>query len=200
MQGFPPKAFYLWEKSEDRFSATKSQNGLTTLFLSLEDTFREIWNLPKKGYLLVEKKQRGISILSVPEKAFSLRYFLRLKDAVDQRMCDQHISFRAGRPCIDRILALRIIVQKLLELQLNLILCFLDFEEKCLVLSAVSPDRKFRILNHACQRSQRMARLENGGCRKGVCLLPIPILHRSGLANVGQCCKPFNTESAESGK
>ena len=95
-------------------------------------------------------------------------------------MCDQHISFRAGRPCIDRILALRIIVQKLLELQLNLILCFLDFEEKCLVLSAVSPDRKFRILNHACQRSQRMARLENGGCRKGVCLLPIPILHRNG--------------------
>ena len=115
-------------------------------------------------------------------------------------MCDQHISFRAGRSCTDRILALRIIVKKLLELQLNLILSFLDFEEKCLVLIAVSPDRKFRILNHACQRSQRMARHENGGCRKGVCLLPIPILHRSGLANVGQCCKPFNTESAESGK
>ena len=95
-------------------------------------------------------------------------------------MCDQHISFRAGKSCTDRIFALRIIVKKLLELQLNLILCFLDFEEMCLILSAVSSDRKFRILNHACQSSQRMARHENGGCWKGVCLLPILILHRNG--------------------
>jgi len=56
MQGFSPKAFYLGEKLEYRFSASESQNGLTTLFLSLEDTFREICKLPKKGYLLVEKK------------------------------------------------------------------------------------------------------------------------------------------------
>ena len=95
-------------------------------------------------------------------------------------MCDQNISFRAGRSCTDRIFALRIIVKKFLELQLNLILCFLDFEGKCLILGAVSPDRKFRILNHACQSSKRMARHENGGCRKGVCLLSIPILHRNG--------------------
>ena len=52
-------------------------------------------------------------------------------------MCDQHISFRAGRSCTDRIFALRIIVKKFLELQLNLILCFLDFEEKCLTLATV---------------------------------------------------------------
>ena len=89
-----------------------------------------------------------------------------LKDTVDKRMCDQYTSFRAGRSCTDRILALRIIVKKFLEPQLNLILCFLDFEEKCLVLSAVSSDRKFRILNHACQTSQRMDRHENGGCRE----------------------------------
>ena len=71
--------------------------------------------LPKKGDLSSCANYRGITLLSVPAKAFNRILLERMKSAVDPLLRDQQAGFRQNRSCVDQIATLRIIVEQSLE-------------------------------------------------------------------------------------
>ncbi|XP_065575029.1 uncharacterized protein LOC136036656 [Artemia franciscana] len=53
----------------------------------------------------------------------------RLRDAVDKVSREEPCGFRKGRGCIDQIFTLRLIIEKFLSVQTNLVPSFIDYEQ-----------------------------------------------------------------------
>ena len=88
-----------------------------------------IIKLPKKGDLSNCNNWRGITLLSIPSKAFSRILIDRIKTAVDKRLRKEQAGFRKGKSCCDQIFVLRNIIEQCTEWQRQLIINFIDFEK-----------------------------------------------------------------------
>ncbi|VDP69493.1 unnamed protein product, partial [Schistosoma curassoni] len=122
--------------------ALKSDIEVTTNMLHL--LFKKIWeeeHMPmdwkeghlikilKKGDLSKYDNYRGITLLSIPGKAFNRVLLNRMKDAVYAQLRDQRAGFRKDRSCTDQIATLRIIVEQSVEWNSSLYISFIGYEK-----------------------------------------------------------------------
>ena len=85
--------------------------------------------LYKKGDKNECVNYRGINLVSVGSKLLSNTILFRLRAAVDEVLREEQCGFRKGRGCVDRILTLRLIIEKCLICQTPLALSFIDYEQ-----------------------------------------------------------------------
>ena len=83
----------------------------------------------KKGDRKVCNNTRGISLLSVPGKVFTRVMLNRVNDTVDEALRENQCGFRKGRGCSDQIFLLRQLIEKKLEFNEDLVMCFIDFAQ-----------------------------------------------------------------------
>ena len=67
----------------------------------------------------------------------------RMKKSVDNHMRENQAGFRPGRSCIDQIFAVRQLIEKLNEHQLEALACFIDFRA---AFDSVDRDSLWKIL------------------------------------------------------
>ena len=89
----------------------------------------EIVPLPKKGNLADCNNWRGVTLLSVPGKAFCLMILNRIKESVDDLVREEQAGFRANRSCSDQIFTLRRILEKCLSMNSPVAASFIDFKK-----------------------------------------------------------------------
>ncbi|KAM3602017.1 uncharacterized protein V6R79_022977 [Siganus canaliculatus] len=85
-----------------------------------------IVTLPKKGNLADCNNGRGITLLSIPGKVFCSVLLHRLTDKVDNILREEQAGFRKGRSCSEQIFTLRNIVEQCQELQIPLMINYID--------------------------------------------------------------------------
>ena len=83
----------------------------------------------KSGDATLLDNYRGISLLSIPGKVYSMLIGHRLKGWADQQLLDVQCGFRPARGCTDAIFGLRRIHEEALKKQLNLSTCFIDLSK-----------------------------------------------------------------------
>jgi hypothetical protein len=88
-----------------------------------------IVTLPKKGSLSDCNNWRGITLLSVPGKAFCSVLLNRLKDEIDHTLRQEQAWFRSGRSCCEQIFTLRNIIQQSQEFRAPLLINYIDFKK-----------------------------------------------------------------------
>lgn len=104
-----------------------------------------IIKLPKKGDLSNCNNWRGITLLSIPSKAFSKIIIDRIKTAVDKQLRQEQAGFRKGKSCCDQIFVLRNIIEQCTEWQRQLIINFIDFEK---AFDSIHRESLWKILRH----------------------------------------------------
>ena len=85
--------------------------------------------LPKKGNLANCNNWRGITLLSVPGKAFCSILIQRLQNELDTTLREEQAGFRPKRSCCDQIFTLRNIIEQAREYNFPLALNFIDFKK-----------------------------------------------------------------------
>ena len=83
----------------------------------------------KSGDAGVLDNYRGISLLSIPGKVYSMIIGNRLKDWVDQQVLDVQSGFRPYRGCNDAIFSLRRVHEEAVQHRRNLFTCFVDLSK-----------------------------------------------------------------------
>ena len=101
--------------------------------------------LPKKGDLSYCKNWRGIMLLNMASKVFCRVILERIKIALDEKLREDQVGFRAGRSCTEQIATLRIIIEQSIEWQSSLYINFIDFEK---AFDSISRDVLWRLLRH----------------------------------------------------
>ena len=107
----------------------------------------ELVVLYKKGDTKECKNYRGISLLSVAEKAFARIILTRMQKAVDKRLRENQAGFREGRGCVDQIFSLKILMEKCLEYQIPGVVIFVDFKA---AFDSVHRPSLWKILHEYC--------------------------------------------------
>ena len=101
----------------------------------VEEEIREDWRhghlskLPKKGNLKDCKNWRGITLLSIPGKAFNRILLERMKTEVDRLLWEEQAGFQKERSCTDHIATLRLITEHSLEWNSPVYITFLEFKK-----------------------------------------------------------------------
>ena len=72
---------------------------------------------------------RGISLISVPSKAFMRVLLNKIKPQLEEKLREEQAGFRGGRSTVDQIFALRQIVEKRWEYALPVYCSFMDLEK-----------------------------------------------------------------------
>ena len=88
-----------------------------------------IVKIPKKGDLTECGNWRGITLTSVPSKAFGRVLIDRIRDGVNSKLRDEQAGFRSGRGTVEHIFILRNIIEQVVEWQATLYITFVDFEK-----------------------------------------------------------------------
>lgn len=88
-----------------------------------------IIKLFKKGNKADCNNYRGITLLNVASKIFSLTLLERLQDALEPHIRNEQAGFRPNKSCIDQINTLRMIIEQTVEWKSPLYLLFVDFEK-----------------------------------------------------------------------
>ena len=101
--------------------------------------------IPKKGDLGLCSNYRRITLLSVSGKVLNRIILERLKGPVDRTLRDQQAGFRPGRPCIDQITRLRIIVEQSIEWNSPLYANFVDFQK---AFDSLDRESLWKLLRH----------------------------------------------------
>ena len=83
----------------------------------------------KSGDACVLDNYRGISLLSIPGKVYSMVIGHRLRDWADKQLLEVQSGFRPYRGCNDAIFALRRVHEEALKQHRNLYTCFVDLSK-----------------------------------------------------------------------
>ena len=82
-----------------------------------------------KGDPLECKNNRGISLLSVPEKVYGRVLMERVIENSEGQIGDEQSGFRKGRSCADQIFVLRQVCEKMKEKKKRVWVAFMDLEK-----------------------------------------------------------------------
>ena len=100
---------------------------------SSHSLLRKYLILIKRLYKKVDKSEcvnyRGISLVSLGSKVFSMMILVRLRDAAERVLREEQRGFRRCRGCVDQTFILRLIIEKCLSHQTPLVLSFIDYEQ-----------------------------------------------------------------------
>ena len=100
---------------------------------------------PKKGNLSHCKNWHGIMMLNMERKVFCRVILERIKTALEQKLREDQVGFRAGRSRMDQIATLKIIVEQSIEWQSGLYIHFIDFKR---AFDSISREVLWRLLWH----------------------------------------------------
>ena len=89
--------------------------------------------IPKREGVIECEKHRTISIMSQVAKIVLKVIGLRLKGKVEQHVDEEQYGFRKGKGTRDAILVLRSVMERAIEKQRDLFMCFVDFEKAVFV-------------------------------------------------------------------
>ncbi|KAL1447452.1 hypothetical protein WDU94_015565 [Cyamophila willieti] len=146
---------------EDRITGEMLKAGEDTTVDLLQILFAKIWEdkkvpdewktstivpIHKKGPKTKCGNFRGISLLSVPAKAFARLLYNRLYPHIDVMLKDTQCGFRAGRSTVDMVFTTRQIVEKALEQNTSLAIAFIDVSK---AFDSVDRDLLFEVLKAA---------------------------------------------------
>ena len=70
----------------------------------------------------------GISLLSVPGKVFGIIILERMRAGIERKVRVNQGGFRSGRGCVDKIVCLRMLIEKCVEFQLPALAILVDFK------------------------------------------------------------------------
>ena len=84
--------------------------------------------LYKKADKLECKNYRGIKLLSIPGKVMSLVILNRIKADIDSSFRENQAGFRPGHSCADQIFSIKQIIERFVEFEIPIELCFIDFK------------------------------------------------------------------------
>ena len=82
--------------------------------------------IPKREGVIECEKHRTISIMSQVAKIVLKVIGLRLKGKVEQHVDEEQYGFRKGKGTRDAILVLRSVMERAIEKQRDLFMCFVD--------------------------------------------------------------------------
>ena len=102
--------------------------------------------LPKSSKAVRCEYHRTISLISHTAKIVLTLIKNRIAPIIEQQLSDNQYGFRAGRGTRDAICQLRIIVERCLEMQQTLYMCFIDYT---MAFDGVKHDMLFEILSKA---------------------------------------------------
>jgi exonuclease III len=88
-----------------------------------------IINIYKKGDRMDCTNYRGISLLSVPGKVYTVLILGRVKSLLDAKLLEHQAGFRPGRSCADQIFTLRNLMSISKSDQQPLYMCFIDLQK-----------------------------------------------------------------------
>ena len=125
--GIPPEVF--------KYCLPALITPLHALFCSIweNEIFPEDWGkaillpIPKKGDKTVCDNYRGISLIDIAAKIFSVMLLNRFSRARDARTRPNQGGFRRGRGCVDQIFTLRRVLEHRYKYQQPTVACFIDF-------------------------------------------------------------------------
>ena len=83
----------------------------------------------KKGSTMDCSNYRGITMLSVPGKIYARILEARLREKVEDKIEEQQSGFRPGRSVQDHIFTTRQVIEKFIERNKDLHICFIDLEK-----------------------------------------------------------------------
>ena len=83
----------------------------------------------KSGDATMLDNYRGISLLSIPGKVYSLLIGSRFKEWADQQLLDAQCGFRPSRGCNDAIFGLRRVLEEAMRRHRNSYMCFIDLSK-----------------------------------------------------------------------
>ena len=83
----------------------------------------------KSGNASLLDNYRGISLLSIPGKVYSLLIGKRIKAWPDQQLLDAQCGFRPTRGCNDAIFGLTRVLEEALKRHRNICMCFIDLSK-----------------------------------------------------------------------
>ena len=112
-------------------------NILLNLFVTIweDETLPSDWSkglivkLAKKGDLQICDNWRGITLLSVPSKVFCKILLGRIDEVIDNKLREEQAGFRRGRGCIDKVFAIRNIIEQYIEWKMPLYINYIDFKK-----------------------------------------------------------------------
>jgi hypothetical protein len=81
----------------------------------------------KKGDICDSRNYRGISLMDMATKVFSMILLKRFEEARDERTRENQCGYRKGRGCTDQVFTLHLILQQCERYKLPIINMFLDF-------------------------------------------------------------------------
>lgn len=178
----------------------------------------------KKGDKQECNNSRGISLLSTPGKVFTRILLNRIKESVDESLRENQSGFRKGRGCSDQIFFLRQLIEKKIEFNEEVVICFIDFaqaydsiwrEGAWNIMKKYGINKKIvKLIKSLYRTVMACVRIEGEetewfsietGFRQGCILSPIMfnmvldyIMRRMEKMNeLGHTLKPENTEDAE---
>lgn len=92
-------------------------------------TVATILPIYKKGDRQVCSNYRGISLLPVVSKLYEIILERRLREIIEKTLDDNQCGFRPGRGTTDLIFTIRQLIEKTLQYNSKLLLCFVDLEK-----------------------------------------------------------------------
>ena len=83
--------------------------------------------IPKNPGALECSKHRSISIMSQLGKVWLRVVMNRQRERINERVLEEQYGFRKGKGTTNAISALRMMIERSVEMQKTVFLCFLDF-------------------------------------------------------------------------
>ena len=85
--------------------------------------------LPKEGDLTECNNQRGVTLMAVAAKVLGRIIITRIRDRMDNKLCQEQAGFRKDRGTTEQIFILRNVIEQCIEWNAKLYVCFVDFEK-----------------------------------------------------------------------
>ena len=83
----------------------------------------------KKGSKVKCEKYRGISLLSIPSKAYARILDERIRSVTESKVLEAQGGFRKGRSCTDQLFTIRQLSEKMIEKNKKMVVACVDLEK-----------------------------------------------------------------------
>ena len=141
-------------------------------------------------------KYRGISLIDIPCKVFSLIIQKRLAAWIDSQLLEQQCGFRAGRSCNDAIFSMRLLQEHAIRNKQPMLAAFVDLSK---AYDSVDRELAWQCFRHRGMSEKLLKMLQllhsSCSCEGGSCVNEQLVMKFAQASNKGmsmpQCCSIY---------